>query len=774
MFYSNTFLARKGPLGTVWIAAHLQHKLNKKKVEETDIPTSCDYIMTSDVPIALRTSAHLLLGVVRIYSKKVDFLTHDCNEIYTRIRVMFASRHNVNLPADATCAPFNSITLPETFNLDALDLGDASYYEALDNHRSSPDDITLADQVPGEADAYVTFFFNEDIRLDLLPPEGISDPGINDDSGVRPMDEDVPTNLIDNGMEEFNQNSNQDNFLGDLPEIGIIPDVVNDFGPDNRIGHEHEVMPDATNDLGPDIHLGGLPEIEVTRDVVNDFGPDNHPGELPEIEVMRDAVNDFGSHNLEESLGLSNHSTEQLGSSSLMKETATLSPIMEDVPNTGGHSLPQLRADPPSVGALLDTAGTRNTSASPGFGLGNEALDLAIQPTPPVNNQIPRPRQRRHIFDTAVVFSNSYMRQMLQDTTGLVTKRKEMPHSNLDIWTFNKRLKVDQRFLDPCITGMCTQLQDVFTKEYVKVPTVPAEDTHADGNRTVPTTPTEENTHSEGSGTVLEEGTVPVEDANVEGTGTVPIEDSNVEGTGTVPIEDSNEGNGTVPMDDSNQEGRSVNTPVPVPENDLEIERLRDQEDQGYGTSYHDFMPSPFRGDEFTPLPSTHVGSEPPTGTTIMDTEPLPTLERTYTSTEPAYSDMETPMTRFEDQFGFENSGLSGIPELQTTAEEEDLRFLDGDNTPAELTDNESQALSVRTRAVAQYLKDQSPRTEVSKNPPGNLSLNKILEGKRRKTCARMFYETLVLKSHDLIDVRQEEAYGDITLLLGPLSNATF
>lgn len=38
MFYSNTFLARKGPLGTVWCAAHLQNRLKKSHITATNIP----------------------------------------------------------------------------------------------------------------------------------------------------------------------------------------------------------------------------------------------------------------------------------------------------------------------------------------------------------------------------------------------------------------------------------------------------------------------------------------------------------------------------------------------------------------------------------------------------------------------------------------------------------------------------------------------------------------------------------------------------------------
>lgn len=37
MFYSQFILAKKGPLGTIWIAAHLERKLRKNQVADTDI-----------------------------------------------------------------------------------------------------------------------------------------------------------------------------------------------------------------------------------------------------------------------------------------------------------------------------------------------------------------------------------------------------------------------------------------------------------------------------------------------------------------------------------------------------------------------------------------------------------------------------------------------------------------------------------------------------------------------------------------------------------------
>ena len=40
MFYSTQILAKKGPLGTVWIAAHLDRRLKRVQVFETNITDS--------------------------------------------------------------------------------------------------------------------------------------------------------------------------------------------------------------------------------------------------------------------------------------------------------------------------------------------------------------------------------------------------------------------------------------------------------------------------------------------------------------------------------------------------------------------------------------------------------------------------------------------------------------------------------------------------------------------------------------------------------------
>lgn len=82
-----------------------------------------DRIMFPEVPIALRMSGHLLLGVVRIFSKQVDYFSRDCKVLLTELNKAYASS-NVNLPENVTRATEEAVTLPNNFRLDAMELDD--------------------------------------------------------------------------------------------------------------------------------------------------------------------------------------------------------------------------------------------------------------------------------------------------------------------------------------------------------------------------------------------------------------------------------------------------------------------------------------------------------------------------------------------------------------------------------------------------------------------------------------------------------------------------
>ncbi|MEQ2310149.1 hypothetical protein AMECASPLE_005916 [Ameca splendens] len=83
------FPLKRGPLAKIWLAAHWDKKLTKAHVFECNLESSVESIISPKVKMALRTSGHLLLGVVRIYHRKAKYLLADCNEAFIKIKMAF-------------------------------------------------------------------------------------------------------------------------------------------------------------------------------------------------------------------------------------------------------------------------------------------------------------------------------------------------------------------------------------------------------------------------------------------------------------------------------------------------------------------------------------------------------------------------------------------------------------------------------------------------------------------------------------------------------------
>jgi len=103
MFYHVQILAKKGPLGTIWIAAHHDKRLKRSQVFETNVGETIDAIVTPEVPLALRLSGQLMLGLVRIYARKVGYLLSDCSDSFGRLKQNHkqGSKEDINLSKDA-------------------------------------------------------------------------------------------------------------------------------------------------------------------------------------------------------------------------------------------------------------------------------------------------------------------------------------------------------------------------------------------------------------------------------------------------------------------------------------------------------------------------------------------------------------------------------------------------------------------------------------------------------------------------------------------------
>ncbi|KAF3861085.1 hypothetical protein F7725_001340 [Dissostichus mawsoni] len=97
IFYTQLFTSKRGPLSKIWLAAHWERKLTKAQMK-----------------IGLRTSGHLLVGVVRIYSKKAKYLLADSTDALFKIKFAFRPGQR-DLPDEELEATLKAITLNEDF-----------------------------------------------------------------------------------------------------------------------------------------------------------------------------------------------------------------------------------------------------------------------------------------------------------------------------------------------------------------------------------------------------------------------------------------------------------------------------------------------------------------------------------------------------------------------------------------------------------------------------------------------------------------------------------
>ncbi|XP_059174385.1 double-strand-break repair protein rad21 homolog isoform X2 [Physella acuta] len=242
MFYASFVLNKKGPLARIWLAAHWDKKLTKAHVFETNIDSSVEAILKPKVKMALRTSGHLLLGVVRIYSRKAKYLLADCNEAFVKIKMAFRPGV-VDLPEENREAAVAAITLQENFHdfeTTLADLEDINVQAQFSVNQSRPEEITMREDLGSITlmgdDGFGDVGFDE---REILHEDGHLDDGLYKPSDIdvpkddqphspadkeKPMDIDLPPPVVGDGFgDEFMDaddgcdEDNDDNF-GDIDQ----------------------------------------------------------------------------------------------------------------------------------------------------------------------------------------------------------------------------------------------------------------------------------------------------------------------------------------------------------------------------------------------------------------------------------------------------------------------------------------------------------------------------------------------------------------------------
>ncbi|KAH8814903.1 Rec8 like protein-domain-containing protein [Xylogone sp. PMI_703] len=209
MFYSETLLQKTGPLARVWLSANIERKLSKTHILQSNVKDSVEAIITpNQAPMALRLSGQLLLGVVRIYSRKARYLLDDCNEALMKIKMAFRLSGNNDIPAGLHMPSRDALMLPDVLtegdNLEMPPLPDASFLLAqMDDDtshlgrkkRAGSRDINLQDDFTG-SQFLQSSIENQNIEeeLALEPMDDIDlglDFGLDIDDSTSKMDRSV-------------------------------------------------------------------------------------------------------------------------------------------------------------------------------------------------------------------------------------------------------------------------------------------------------------------------------------------------------------------------------------------------------------------------------------------------------------------------------------------------------------------------------------------------------------------------------------------------------
>ncbi|KAF2640056.1 hypothetical protein P280DRAFT_401726 [Massarina eburnea CBS 473.64] len=259
MFYPTELLQRSGALARVWMAANVEKKLTKAQVLQDKIDEDISEIMRPRAPFSLRLSGSLLLGVVRIYSRKARYLLDDCSDALWKIKMAFKPG-NIDLPAHSHIANPGALTLPDAItDIDLLaPMPDPSLLlsQSLDLGGLGLPDLTVADWdssqflstsvEQGRAEPTTEFEVLEeedDLQLDF--GEGLDFPGAEGTSIE--MGRDAPT---DRHVSE--------EFATDLKGIGET-DLGLDFGDDDtELLQAPEINIDET-----DVPMGGMTELDA-------------------------------------------------------------------------------------------------------------------------------------------------------------------------------------------------------------------------------------------------------------------------------------------------------------------------------------------------------------------------------------------------------------------------------------------------------------------------------------------------------------------------------
>ncbi|KAK4603355.1 hypothetical protein RGQ29_012054 [Quercus rubra] len=719
MFYSQCLLSSKGPLGAIWVAAYFFKKLKKTQIAETNISSSVDKILQDELDVVTyRVLAYLLLGVVRIYSKKVEYLFDDCHKVLIKINDFVVST-KANEHVENFCAPYFSITLPERFELDAFDLeiiedvsgGNVVPYEQItlkDGSRKNEKmgqysldkttcstDYTLADNVLSSV--------LMDIDMEVSTSCGLANLKVNTE---KLQDERFsPAECVD--LETFLET--------EVPEKAPLEDEIpgeacTEKVQDRTFSHEGCVNLEmfCATDEEPADHIN--------------LSSEDHQIDGEQIKVTELAQSENKTHPvIRETHDLSNLETsmEKLRVEKFAHEECMdldmFCGVKEEPPelvrkfNEEHHN----DAEPKKLPSLTSFENKKcqvNTEEHPlsvtvdrtpkskfPDETGATTPEFMFIPTPTTRERARPSRKRKCLIDEFIVLPNEVLRQSIHDASDLVSKRGASRRNALAVWKTSRISSLHQGFLEPLMPCISSELRSLFCTKKLKI--LQSSELPVGISEHMPESPTVGRSEHK------------PESPNI-GTSEHKPESPNV-GTSENKPESPNAGRSEY-KPESTTVGRSEHKPESL---------------------------TVARSEEIVIAPETPVKCS----TSIRSFEsPKNTENPDFEGVRPAssFGDVETEASLRKDR------------DLDFNLMNEEIDLCGADN-------EELYGWSGKTRMAARYLH----KTFLNQEKGGEeevVSLSRLLEGRTKKESARLFYEILVLGTTGYVDVEQNNAYGDI------------
>ncbi|CUT98988.1 Double strand break repair protein rad21 [Echinococcus multilocularis] len=404
MFYAHFVLSKKGPFSRIWLAAHWDKKLTRAHVFETNINSSVEAILEPKLKMALRTSGHLLLGVVRIYSRKAKYLLADCNEIYVKIKTSFRPGV-VDQPDDSNReAALAAINLPENIQdyeatmaaLNAINLN------TMNINQSRPEDITMREDFG-------------DVNLGR----------IDDDFGEGAFEELPSREMLrggDGGYDSVYGRGTDASGRFSVRESDR-PSIRTDIDADDTLIGAKDKSDKVATGLTPGADIGldddDFVEPLYAGDSDGSFGGDIEPSIFNNPALFEDATTTNQLATLAEGLTLSNEPGATAADGG-MKEGGPSMMGVEVITPIGPKSngaTPQVPDQPP-----LQPQVTANMTSN----ISNDSEAFALMPIDvPITVTEPRraaKRKRRLIIDELKSIPSDLMKAQMQDTSEIVTQ----------------------------------------------------------------------------------------------------------------------------------------------------------------------------------------------------------------------------------------------------------------------------------------------------------------------------------------------------------------